>query len=39
VVEDAVAAVNKNPGDGEKALKDMAHSGVTLINSSEISLE
>jgi nicotinamidase/pyrazinamidase len=36
VVEDAVAAVNAKPGDGEKALKAMAHAGVTLINSSEI---
>jgi len=36
VVEDAVAAVNVKPGDGEKALKAMAHAGVTLINSSEI---
>ena len=36
VVEDAVAAVNVKPGDGEKALKEMAHAGVTLIQSSEI---
>jgi nicotinamidase/pyrazinamidase len=36
VVEDAVAAVNVKPGDGEKALKAMAHAGVTLVNSSEI---
>jgi nicotinamidase/pyrazinamidase len=39
VVEDAVAAVNVKSGDGEKALKEMAHAGVTLINSSEISKE
>ncbi len=39
VVEDAVAAVNAKPGDGEKALKAMAHAGVTLINSSEITPE
>ncbi|HUO58372.1 MAG TPA: nicotinamidase [bacterium] len=37
VVEDAVAAVNVKPADGEKALKEMAHAGITLINSSEIS--
>ena len=37
VVEDAVAAVNVKPGDGEKALKAMAHAGITLINSDEIS--
>ena len=36
VVEDAVAAVDKKPGDGEKALKEMAHAGITLINSDEI---
>ncbi len=36
VVEDAVAAINVKPGDGEKALKAMAHAGITLINSSEI---
>lgn len=39
VVEDAVAAVNVKPGDGEKALKAMARAGVTLINSSEITTE
>ena len=37
VVEDAVAAVNVKPGDGDKALKAMAHAGITLINSDEIS--
>lgn len=36
VVENAVAAVNVKPGDGEKALKAMAHAGITLINSSDI---
>ncbi len=39
VVEDAVAAVNVKPGDGEKALKEMAHAGVTLIRSDEITPE
>ncbi len=39
VVEDAVAAVDKKPGDGEKALKAMARAGITLINSSEITKE
>jgi len=36
VVEDAVAAVDRNPGDGDKALKELAHAGVTLISSEEI---
>ena len=36
VVEDAVAAVDVKPGDGAKALKEMAHAGVTLIRSDEI---
>lgn len=36
VVEDAVAAVEVKPGDGERALKAMAHAGVTLIRSDEI---
>ena len=36
VVEDAVAAVNVKPGDGEKALKQMSRAGITLISSSEI---
>jgi nicotinamidase/pyrazinamidase len=36
VVEDAIAAVNVKPGDGEKALREMAHAGITLINASEI---
>jgi nicotinamidase/pyrazinamidase len=36
VVEDAVAAVNVKPGDGEKALKAMAHAGITLITSEEV---
>ena len=39
VVEDAVAAVNVKPGDGEKVLKAMARSGVTLLESSEVTLE
>lgn len=39
VVEDAVAAVNVKPGDGDKALKYMAHAGITLISSSEITKE
>ena len=37
VVTDAVAAVNVNAGDGEKALKDMAAAGVRLISSDKIS--
>ena len=36
VVEDAVAAVEVKPGDGAKALKAMAHAGVTLVTSSEV---
>jgi nicotinamidase/pyrazinamidase len=36
VVEDAVAAVNAKPGDGDKALKAMARAGVTLISSEEV---
>ena len=39
VVEDAVAAVEVKPGDGERALKEMAHAGVTLIRSDEIQPE
>jgi len=39
VVEDAVAAVNVKPGDGEKALKEMAHAGITLIRSDEITAD
>ncbi len=36
VIEDAVAAVNAKPGDGEKALAQMRRNGITLIHSSEI---
>lgn len=36
VVEDAVAAVNAKPGDGDKALKAMTRAGVTLISSEEV---
>lgn len=36
VVEDAVAAVNAKPGDGDKALKAMVRAGVTLISSEEV---
>jgi nicotinamidase/pyrazinamidase len=36
VIEDAVAAVNKNPGDDEKALKAMRKAGITILNSDEI---
>jgi nicotinamidase/pyrazinamidase len=36
VVTDAIAAVNVNPGDGEKALKEMELAGIRLVLSSEI---
>jgi nicotinamidase/pyrazinamidase len=36
LVEDAVAAVEAKPGDGEKALKAMSRAGITLIRSDEI---
>ncbi|HVZ79947.1 MAG TPA: nicotinamidase [bacterium] len=36
VVEDAVAAVNAKPGDGDKALKAMAHAGITLLTADEV---
>ena len=36
VIEDAVAAVNVKPGDGEKALAQMRHAGITFIKSDEI---
>jgi nicotinamidase/pyrazinamidase len=36
VIEDAVAAVNKNPGDDEKAFNAMRKAGVTILNSDEI---
>ena len=39
LVEDAVAAVDVKPGDGEKALKEMAHAGITLIRSDEVARE
>ena len=39
VVEDGITAVNAKEGDGAKALKAMEKAGVTLIESSEISLE
>jgi nicotinamidase/pyrazinamidase len=37
VVTDAVAAVDVNAGDGEKALKDMAAAGVRLVSSDKTS--
>jgi nicotinamidase/pyrazinamidase len=37
VVTDAVAAVDVNAGDGEKALNDMAAAGVRLVSSDKIS--
>ncbi len=36
VVTDAIQAVNVNPGDGKKALKEMTDSGVDLITSRNI---
>jgi nicotinamidase/pyrazinamidase len=36
VVEDAVAAVDVKPGDGEKAIQKMRQAGITLIHSSKI---
>ncbi len=36
VIEDAVAAVNKNIGDDEKAFKVMRKAGVTMLTSDEI---
>ena len=36
VVTDAIAAVNVNPGDGDKALEEMKNAGVRLISSKEI---
>jgi nicotinamidase/pyrazinamidase len=39
VVEDAVAAFNAKEGDGAKALKAMSKTGITLIDSSEITAE
>jgi len=36
VIEDACRAVNLNPGDSEKALKDMKEKGAKIIQSSEL---
>jgi nicotinamidase/pyrazinamidase len=36
VVIDAVSAVNVKPDDGQKALKEMKASGVTLVDSSQV---
>jgi len=36
VITDAIAAVNVNPGDGEKALGEMKSAGIRLAVSSEI---
>ncbi len=36
VVEDAMAAVNKGLGDGERAFKEMWQSGITLVKSDEV---
>lgn len=38
VITDAIAAVNADPGDGEKALKEMKDSGCILIKSEEVNL-
>jgi nicotinamidase/pyrazinamidase len=37
VVTDAVAAVDVNPGDGSKALDEMAAAGIRLVTSGQIS--
>jgi nicotinamidase/pyrazinamidase len=36
VVKDAVAAVNVNPGDGERALEELRQAGVTLVSSQDV---
>jgi nicotinamidase/pyrazinamidase len=36
VITDAIAAVNVNPGDGEKALEEMATAGAHLVASGDI---
>jgi nicotinamidase/pyrazinamidase len=36
VVEDAIRAVNVNPGDGERALKEMKDSGTEVVSSREV---
>lgn len=36
VVEDAVAAVNVNPGDDQRAFEDMKKAGVTVVQSEDI---
>jgi len=37
VVTDAVRAVDLKPGDGEAALREMEHAGITLVNSEALS--
>lgn len=37
VITDAIAAVNVQPGDGEKALEEMKNAGVSFVTSSQIS--
>ncbi len=36
VVKDAVAAVNVNPGDGDRALEELRQAGVTLVSSPDV---
>lgn len=36
VVEDAIAAVDVNPGDGKKALEDMVNAGAKKINTEQV---
>ncbi len=36
VVTDAIAAVNVQPVDGEKALEEMRQAGVRLVSSAEV---
>jgi nicotinamidase/pyrazinamidase len=36
VVEDAVRAVNVNPGDGERALQEMRDAGAEVVSSTEV---
>lgn len=36
VIEDGIKAVNVNPGDGEKAIKEMKNSGAKFISSDQL---
>jgi nicotinamidase/pyrazinamidase len=36
VVEDAIRAVNLDPGDGERAIEDMKEAGVKLVSSDQL---